>query len=212
MALFRPALQVYTMEGLAERPGGHMKVGAGLILVGALSASMATSTTYYALEIHGGSRVWAVDQPVQKGRVYVFHRFPDGVYTSIAAAEVDKVAPQTEPPPTNGLAPGQTLFVGPTLPGYAASPAPPPAASDEVVVDPGYGSSDAYWGSGYWGGGGGWVPKPPPPSPGAPTRIGPNGFPILARPGTPGSVPPPIGSNGFPVISPAPAAPQPRRP
>jgi hypothetical protein len=193
-----------------------MKVGAGLILAGALSASMATSTTYYALEIRGGSQVWAVDRPVQKGRVYVFHRFPDGVYTSIAAAEVEKVAPQAEPPPTErpttGLSPGQALFVGPTLPGFAGSPAPPPAASDEVVVDPGYGSSDAYWGSGYWGGGGGWVPRPPPPSPAGPTRIGPNGFPILAHPGTPGSVPPPIGSNGFPVLAPPPVAPQPRRP
>jgi len=189
-----------------------MKVVAGLVLAGALSASMGTSTTYYALEIRGGSRVWAVDRPVQKGRIYVFHRFPDGVYTSVAAAEVERVEPQTEPPPPAGLAPGQAIYVGPTLPIYAAPSAPPaPAPPDVVVVDPGYGYSDMYWGGGYWGGGGGWIPKPPPPSPGA-TRIGPNGFPILAPPGSPGSVPPPIGSNGFPVLAPSPAVPQPRRP
>jgi hypothetical protein len=194
-----------------------MRAGSGLVVVGLLSTSMALCTTYYALEIHGGSRVWAVDRPVQKGRVYVFHRFPDGVYTSVAATEVDKVAEQTEPPPpASGFAPGQAIYVGPTLPGYAARSAPPPtaAAPDTVVVDPGYGYSDMYWGGGYWGGGGGGVPpRPQPPSPGSPTRIGPNGYPILAPPGSPGSVPPPIGSNGFPVLAPPPpAVPQPRRP
>ena len=190
-----------------------MKAAKGLVLVGLLSASMATCTTYYALEIHGGSRVWAVDRPVQKGRVYVFHRFPDGVYTSLAAAEVEKVAEQMEAPPSTGLAPGQAIFVGPTLPAYAAPAAPSPsAASDTIVVDPGYGYSDSYWGSGYWGGGGGWVSKPQPPSPAPATRIGPNGYPILAPPGSPGSMPPPIGANGFPVLAPPPAVPQPRRP
>jgi hypothetical protein len=191
-----------------------MKAGSGLVLVGLLSASMATCTTYYALEIQGGSRVWAVDRPVQKGRIYVFHRFPDGVYMSVAASEVVKVAEQTEPPPSKGLAPGQAIYVGPTLPSYAApATAPPPAAApDTVVIDSGYGNSDMYWGGGYWGGGGGWIPRPQPPSPGAPTRIGPNGFPILAPPGSPGSVPPPIGPNGFPVLAPSPVVPQPRRP
>jgi len=186
-----------------------MKVGAGLVLVGLLSASMATSTTYYALEIRGGSRVWAIDPPVHKGRVYLFHRFPDGVFTSVAADEVEKVASQTEPPPTRGLAPGQTVFVGPTLPGYAAPSSPAlPESSDVVVVDPGNGYSDYSWG--YWGGGG-YVPPPKPPSPAPPSRIGPNGFPILAPPGSPGSTPPPIGPNGFPVLAPAPPSVQPRR-
>lgn len=193
-----------------------MRIGSGLVLIGLLSASMATCTSYYALEVHGGSRVWAVDRPVHKGRVYVFHRFPDGVYTSIAATEVEKVDEQTEAPPSARFAPGQAIYVGPTLPSYAAPSAPPPsaAAADTVVIDSGSGYSDyGYWGSGYWGGGGGWVPpRPQPPSPGTPTRIGPNGFPILAPPGSPGSVPPPIGSNGFPVIAPSPAVPQPRRP
>ena len=192
-----------------------MKVWNGLVVAGLLTASISTCTTYYALEIHGGSRVWAVDRPVQKGRVYVFHRFPDGVYTSLAATEVEKVAEQTDPPPSTGLAPGQAIYVGPALPGYAARVAAPPSAGapDTVVVDPGYGDSDMYWGGGYWGGGG-WVPppRPQPPSPGAPTRIGPNGYPILDPPGAPGSVPPPIGSNGFPVLAPPPAVPQPRRP
>lgn len=192
-----------------------MKATSGLVVVGLLSASMALCTTYYALEIHGGSRVWAVDRPVHKGRIYVFHRFPDGVYASLAATEVEKVAEQSDPPPPpSGLAPGQAIYVGPTLPGYAERSVPSPSAAppDTVVVDPGYGYSDTYWGGGYWGGGGGWVPpRPQPPSPGAPSRIGPNGYPILAPPGSPGSVPPPIGANGFPVLAPPPAVPQPRR-
>ena len=66
----------------------------------------------------------------------------------------------------------------------------------------GYGDYD-YWGGGY-------VP-PPRPGPVPPSRIGPNGYPILAPPGTAGSVPPPIGPNGYPIISPPPPVVAPRR-
>ncbi len=141
----------------------------------------------------------------------LFHRYPDGVYMSLAASEVVGVVALSEPPQPEGLAPGQTLFVGPAIegPGFAA---PPPATVQtgppaEMTIDWGYG----YYGS-YWGGGG-YVPRPRPPGPppvAPPQRIGPNGFPILAPPGSAGSVPPPIGPNGFPILSPQPPVPRPR--
>jgi len=187
-----------------------MKGIAGSIFASLLVVSAAVSTTYYALEVKGGSRIYAADRPVQKGRVYLFHRFPDGVYMSLSAAEVAKVVALAEPPPPERLAPGQSVYVGPALPSNGFAPAPPPvpatAPADTTSVDSGYG----YYGD-YWGGGGGYVP-PRPPGFVPPSRIGPNGFPILAPPGSPGSTPPPIGSNGFPILAPQPVAPSPRRP
>jgi hypothetical protein len=187
-----------------------MKIAAGLVLGCLLTASIATSTTYYALEVRGGSRIYALDMPVRKGRVYVFHRFPDGVYMSLSSTEVEKVASQTEAPASKGgLQPGQSVYVGGTVPwtGVTAPAAAPPAPApyDALGIDSGYG-----YGYSDYGWGGGYTP-PPRPGPVPPSRIGPNGFPILAPPGSPGSTPPPIGANGFPILAPQPA-PSPRRP
>jgi hypothetical protein len=187
-----------------------MKSAASLVFGALLAASLADSTSYYVLEVRGGSRVYSADRPIQKGRVFLFHRFPDGVYMSLAATEVEKVVALAEPPPPEPLAPGQAVYVGPSLsPGAARAlyPAAGPSASAEATfVDPGYGYFDYYWG------GGGYVPPPRPPVPPPPSRIGPNGFPILAPPGSPGSTTPPIGANGFPILSPQPPVPHPRRP
>jgi len=172
-----------------------------------LVAFEGSAATYYALQVRGDSRIYAADAPVRKGRVYLFHRYPDGIYMSLAASEVEKVLSLSEPPPPEGLAPGQALYVGGAVegPGFAPPPMAPPAGPADLTMDSGYG----YYGS-YWGGGGGYVP---PPRPAPPSHIGPNGYPILAPPGSPGSTPPPIGPNGFPVLSPPPApAPAPRRP
>jgi len=177
-----------------------MKRLALLLFGGLLAAVTGLSSTYYALELKGGSRLYAVDKPVQKGRVYLFHRYPDGTYMSLPAVEVGGVSPLAEAPAPDRHAPGETLYIGPPLAGPNA-PAPsdetvaaPPTSSDAFSGDGGYGSSD-------WGWGGGYVPPSRPPGPAPPSRIGPNGYPILAPPGSPGSTPPPIGSNGFPIIS-----------
>ena len=36
-------------------------------------------------------------------------------------------------------------------------------------------------------------------------------YPIIAPPGSPGSVPPPIGANGYPILAPPPVQVQPRQ-
>src|SRR5262249_5191005 len=179
-----------------------MKRTAGLALAALFCVSIGNSSSYYVLEVRGGSRIYAADRPVQKGRVYLFHRFPDGVYMSLPATEVERVATATEPPPPERLAPGQTLYVGPALPSNGFAPAPPPVRPAAPADTSSFASGYGYYGD-YGGGGGGYVP-PRPPGPVSSTRIGPNGFPILAPPGSPGSTPPPIGPNGFPVLAPQP--------
>ena len=181
-----------------------------LLAFGVAAAALSGPVKYYAIDLHGGSQIFSVDLPLRKGRVLLFHRYPDGTYMSLSAAEVEKVTTlEAKPAPTPGeLAPGQTVYVGPVLHGPAFQ-APPSTGPDVVVSAPSYDYGD--YGYGYWSGD--YVPPipPGPPSPHAPSRIGPNGFPILAPPGTPGSVPPPIGPNGFPIIAPQPPVASPRR-
>lgn len=174
----------------------------------AAAASLAGSLTYYVLDVQGGSKVYSVDPPVRKGRVLLFHRYPDGVYVSLAASEVVQVsALEAEPPPAEKLAPGGTVYVGPALagPNYEMPPAPPVSYSSDTYYDSGY------YGYGDYGYGGGYFPPPRPVPPRVPSNVGPNGFPIIAPPGSPGSVPPRIGANGYPIISPPPPVAAPRR-
>jgi hypothetical protein len=187
-----------------------MKRSAGFVLAGILASLPLTSMTYYVLELRGGSHIYATDAPVRKGRVTLFHRYPDGVYMSVSASEVIGVQAATEPPrQTERLAPGQTLYIGGVMegPSHAAAPvgpAPEPSgyadSSSGGYLDSGYG---------YWGG---YAPPPRPVPPPPRTNIGPNGFPILAPPGTAGSTPPAIGPNGFPILAPAPPVASPRQP
>jgi hypothetical protein len=183
----------------------------GLVLGGLLLSLSAHAvgilSSYYVLELRGGSHLYASDKPVRKGRVVLFHRYPDGAYLSLAASEVASVtALESAPPPVEGkLKPGETIYVGGALEGPRFEGAPPQPADMVVSQD----SSMYYdYGYGYWGGGG-YIP-PSPPRPAVPSNIGPNGFPIIAPPGTPGSVPNPIGPNGYPILAPPPA-PMPRR-
>jgi hypothetical protein len=170
------------------------------------------SMTYYVLQLRGGSRSYALDRPVRKGRVVLFHRYPDGVYLSLPVGELEGVAPAEVPPPAEGkgLLPGQTVFVGPAVEGPSYQ-APPPAEAPPAGA--GWGYSDGYYadyGYGYtgwwWGGGGGPVRPPRPPHNPPPALVGPNGFP-MSPPGTIGSQPLPIGPNGFPILAPQPPSP-----
>ena len=170
-------------------------------LLAVLSAASLTAASLFVLELKGGSRVFALDRPVPKGRTLVFHRHPDGIYTSISADEVVKIAPAPSPDRTEKFQPGETMLLGGNVEGtptQGVAPPPEPPASRAAYDAPDYGYSMS-WGFG-WG-----ASRPPrpvaPPRP-VPSTIGPNGFPILAPPGTPGSVPPSIGPNGFPILAP----------
>ena len=183
-----------------------MKQAPGFVLAGLLASSLLASMPYYALELRGGSRVYSTDAPVRKGRLMLFHRYPDGVLMSLAAGDVEKVVAVESPPSEEKLAPGDVRFIGGALEGPGFQPPAPAAGQAPMASQPDYG----YGYTGYWWGG--YVPSPRPPMPGPvpPSRIGPNGFPILAPPGSPGSMPPPTGPNGFPVLAPQPPQVNPR--
>ena len=171
-------------------------------LLAALSAASLSAASLFVLELEGGSRVFALDRPVQKGRVVVFHRHPDGIYTSIAADEVVKIATASSADRTEKFQPGETMLLGgevESAPMEGIAPPPEPPATRPAYYPPDYGYGT------YWDYGWSTAPpphRPPPPPRPMPTNIGPNGFPILARPGQPGSTVQPIGSNGFPIIAP----------
>jgi hypothetical protein len=178
-----------------------------LALLAGTGAGLAPGSLF-VMELRGGAKVYSLDQPASKGRVLVFHRYPDGVYTSIAAHDVERIVAGASEPRSHKLAPGDVRSLGNMAEGPVrepAAPAPPPTAYEPYVLD-----DPGYWGYGW--GGGGRPPRPPRPVPPmvTPLPIGPNGFPILAPPGSPGSTTPPIGSNGFPIISPPPPQREPR--
>jgi hypothetical protein len=182
---------------------------AGLVLAGILASSLLPSTTYYVLELRGGSQVYATDAPVRKGRLTLFHRYPDGVFVSLASADVVKVETAQEAPrQAEKFAPGDVRYIGPALHG-PGRPAPEPAPAPDANAYAGY-ADGGYLDSGY-GWGGGYAPPRPGPQPPVRSNIGPNGFPIIAPPGSPGSVPPAIGANGFPILAPQPPVASPRR-
>ena len=167
-------------------------------LLAVFSATSLWAGSLFVLELKGGSRVFALDRPMQAGRVVVFHRHPDGVYTSISADEVVKIVASSSAGRSEKSRSGETIFLGSDTGGAPRPASPPPAEPPAAGLE--YYAPDYGYGM-YWGYGGPSTPPPqrPPPLPrGVPTNIGPNGFPILAPPGSPGSVPPPIGSNGFP--------------
>jgi hypothetical protein len=123
--------------------------------LGLAVTSLADSVKYYAIEVRGGSRILSIDLPSRKGHTVLFHRYPDGTFMSLSAAEVEKVSTlDAKPaPPPGELAPGQTVFVGPVLSGPSFI-MPPSTAPDAVVSapPPDY-SYDYGYGYGSWGGG-----------------------------------------------------------
>lgn len=177
-----------------------MKRSASLVFLGVLASSTLLSTPYYALELRGGSRIYANEPPVRRGRLILFHRYPDGSYMSLAAAEVERVVAETHEPPRQAGTPitYEIVFIGPAVEGPGYQP-PEPSAQRDVRPPPDSGSG-GYVGFGW----GGYLPPPRPPRPGpsVPSNIGPNGFPIIAPPGSPGSAPPRIGPNGYPILGP----------
>src|SRR4029453_17035376 len=100
--------------------GGTVKRSACLALAGIFVSPLLPSMTYYVLELRGGSHIYATGEPVRRGRVTLFRRYPDGVYMSLSSDEILKVEAAQEPPrQTETLAPGSTLYIGSALFGPA---------------------------------------------------------------------------------------------
>ena len=159
-----------------------------VLLLASIVATPAAAKTIHQIELKGNVRILSADTPVRKGRVYVFHRYPDGVYLSVPSQDVLGIAATSTPAAAGAIALGPT-GEGQSSPDEAGSA--DRAVAGEAVFDDGAGY-DLGYGYGYGYGNGGPV-RPPRPRP---VHIGSNGFPLL--PGSP--QPLPIGQNGYPIL------------
>lgn len=174
-----------------------------LIFVAAalLASAAARADRFWALQLEGGSVILSLDPPQERGAVVVFHRSPDGTFSSLPSREVRRITIAEGPPRrTPRSLDGQILTFGRDSEDWdwrdrerEREAAQLPATRERP--EPAYLAP-------MWGAIG--SPSRPPlrPAPPGRVRVGPNGFPVLSPPGSPGSIPTPIGPNGFPVPSP----------
>lgn len=169
-----------------------------LALLGFSFASLAAAQRVYQIDLRGNARLLSRDRPVQKGRLALFHRHPDGVFLSVPEQEIVRVT-ELANLASKALLPGEAIDVGPTggndrfqvtAPEASAAPGPGNASTPYGSMTPGY---YGYGGAPRSGGGAGVGGFPA-----APPLAAPNGFPM-----SPGATPPVVGPNGFPTMVPA---------
>ncbi|MCA1582043.1 MAG: hypothetical protein LC796_11785 [Acidobacteria bacterium] len=167
-----------------------------------LAASFARGDRFWALQVRGGAVVLSLDPPEERGAMLVFHRAPEGTFSSLRADSVERISiasgPARKPRPSLE---GQVLILGHDLDAderarlsraQAAPPLPPPDGSSDDV---GYAYANAY----------GRPTRPAIPPDRVTPLARPNGFPVV--PGAIGSQPLTIGPNGFPILGPSPNRP-----
>lgn len=162
-----------------------------------MPALPARADRLWTLQLKGGSIVLALDAPEERGASLVFHRHPDGLFSSLRTDEVRRITIAEGPrkKPRKSLD-GEILVFG--------RDAEPPERNARLSASPSDFEADS-------------EENPSEPAAllvvGAPprhhrphphSRIGSNGFPILAPAGSSGFNPPAIGANGFPILSPTP--------
>jgi len=160
-------------------------------------AAASPAATVRLIELRGHARVLALDEPILKGRVFVFHRYPDGVFLSVPSQDVFGIAMTTVAEKAR-IPAGETIVLGPTGEGSSVETAPRRGGPAAMAL-----SADLYAPYDYFPyvgccSGPPIVPRPPGPLP--PPLVGPNGFPVV-----PGTRPLEIGPNGFPILAPSPA-------
>ncbi len=159
-----------------------MKRSLLISLLGLSLTSLATAQTIYQIDLHGHMSLLSNDRPIQRGRVTLFHRYPDGVFLSIPDDEIIRVVAASTRPSSKTLLPGEAIDVGPTGGGHPPDlPTPERTAGTAPASDSG---PYAPMNSGYSGYGSsrpnGMGPRPDTVA--APSVMGPNGFPTMNKP------------------------------
>jgi hypothetical protein len=167
---------------------------AGILFV---PARLARADRLWTLQLTGGSVVLSLDPPEERGTTLVFHRHPDGLFSSLRAGDVKRIT----------LAEGPVHKPKPSLDGkimiFGRDADPPTRTVRRMPRDAGdagdFGGGDAdstQGEQGVWTSGTTSAPPPRPPRMHR-MRIGSNGFPTGLRIL-------PVGPNGFPMLAPTP--------
>jgi hypothetical protein len=144
--------------------------------------SLATAQTIYQVDLRGHRSLLSNDLPIQRGRLALFHRCPDGVFLSVPENEIVRVVTASASRGSKTLLPGEAIDVGPTGGGRPPDlPTPEGSAGTAPASDSGpYGPMN----SGYSGYGSsrsnGMGSRPGTVA--APPVMGPNGFPTMSNP------------------------------
>src|SRR5713226_7831564 len=95
-----------------------MKPSLLISLLGLSLTSLATAQTIYQIDLRGHMSLLSSDRAIQRGRLALFHRYPDGVFLSIPAEEIVRVVMASASPTSKTLLPGEAIDVGPTGGGH----------------------------------------------------------------------------------------------
>src|ERR1700730_14164023 len=87
-------------------------------LLGLSLTSLTTAQTIYEVDLRGHMSLLSNDRPTQRGRLALFHRYPDGVFLSIPEDEIVRVVTASASPSIKTLLPGEAVDVGPTGGGH----------------------------------------------------------------------------------------------
>jgi hypothetical protein len=165
-----------------------MKSSFFISLFGLSLSSLVTAQTIFQVDLRGHASLLSNDRPVQRGRLALFHRYPDGVFLSVPEDEIVRVVTASASPSSKTLLPGEAIDVGPTggghppdLPTQEGSAGTAPA-SDSGPYGPMNSSYYDYGSSPRNGMGMGPGRGPIGPVVIAPPVIGPNGYPTMNNP------------------------------
>lgn len=150
-----------------------MKLWAGALLIFVLpcwAAGQTQAQATFRIELRGQSAILSKDQPVQRGSLLVFHRYPDGVLTSVPQEQVLRVVEAKPAAPPKTPAPAATPVPTPS----EKSPPPAAAAAPAVTAAPGQAQATSPAASSPAPAAG---PEPPPsPVAGKPPVVGPASY------------------------------------
>ena len=115
------------------------------LIAGGLIASVTEAQSVYEIELRDHATYLATDRPIERGRVVVFHRYPDGALLSIQKDEVARVARVPGGAANRALVPGEAIDVGLTA-NFERQETPAPEQNGATTPP-------AYTGGGGYGGG-----------------------------------------------------------